>query len=208
MPPMPFTTASSRARPKLESVVAEARAFAAGPYASALKKGALIGDEEKAAIARRMSELTGISRDYILRSNLRVNPDRFRRELLRDRRQIIGRIDSRYLGTESDAAGEGTSYDPQAASISGAFVGALNDYLFRDLGYKTPLTYRPNNYGGIGEKWDLKHKSAEGRAGHRPTPASTWPRRCARIRASNCCRSTAITTSRRRFSAPIMKSGT
>ena len=43
-----------------------------------------------------------------------------RRELLRDRRQIIGRIDSRYLGTESDAAGEGTSYDPQAASISGA----------------------------------------------------------------------------------------
>ena len=54
-----------------------------------------------------MSELTGISRDYILRSNLRVNPDRFRRELLRDRRQIIGRINSRYLGTESDAAGEG-----------------------------------------------------------------------------------------------------
>jgi carboxypeptidase C (cathepsin A) len=109
-----------------------------------------------------MAQLTGLSADYILRSNLRVQPDRFRRELLRDRRQIIGRIDSRYLGTESDAAGEGTSYDPQAASISGAFVGALNDYLFRDLGYKTPLTYRPNNYGGIGEKWDLKHKSAEG----------------------------------------------
>ena len=149
-------------RANLAAVVADARAFAAGPYAAALQKGRLIGDEERAAIARRMSELTGLSTEYILRSNLRVNPDRFRRELLRDRRQIIGRIDSRYLGTEGDAVGEGASYDPQAASISGAFVGALNDYLFRDLGFKTPLTYRPNNYAGIGEKWDLKHKSAEG----------------------------------------------
>ena len=109
-----------------------------------------------------MSELTGLSIDYILRSNLRVSPDRFRRELLRDRRQIIGRIDSRYLGTESDSAGQGTSYDPQASSISGAFVGAFNDYIFRDLGFKTPLTFRPNNYAGIGDKWDLKHKSVEG----------------------------------------------
>ena len=146
----------------LESAVAEARAFAAGPYAAALQKGRLISDEEKGAVAKRMSELTGLSTDYILRSNLRVNPDRFRRELLRDRRQIIGRIDSRYLGTESDSAGSGTSYDPQASSISGAFVGAFNDYIFRDLGFKTPLTFRPNNYAGIGDKWDLKHKSAEG----------------------------------------------
>ena len=146
----------------LQEVIANARAFASGPYASALQKGQLLGEEEKVAIANQMSELTGLSREYILRSNLRVNPDRFRRELLRDRRQIIGRIDSRYLGTEGDSAGEGASYDPQAASISGAFVGALNDYLFRDLGFKTPLTYRPNNYEGIGKKWDLKHKSAEG----------------------------------------------
>jgi hypothetical protein len=49
--------------------------------------------------------------------------------LLRDRHQIIGRIDSRYVGTEADNAGAGTSYDPQASAITGAFVGALNDYL-------------------------------------------------------------------------------
>jgi carboxypeptidase C (cathepsin A) len=85
--------------------------------------------------------------------------------LLRDRRQIIGRIDSRYIGTEADAAGAGTSYDPQASSITGAFVGATNDYLFRDLGYKTPLTYRPNNYAEIyggKDSWSFAHKSAEG----------------------------------------------
>ena len=149
-------------KPDIETLVSQSRAFASGPYASALQKGTAITDAEKQSIAQQMAALTGLSPDYILRSNLRVTPDRFRRELLRSRRQIIGRIDSRYLGTEADWVGEGTSYDPQASSISGAFIGALNDYLFRDLGYKTPLAYRPNNYDGIGEKWDLTHKSAEG----------------------------------------------
>jgi carboxypeptidase C (cathepsin A) len=149
-------------KPDLTTFLADARAFASGPYASALQKGAAISDSEKQSVAQQMSRFLGISPDYILRSNLRVNDDRFRRELLRDRRQIIGRIDSRYVGTEADAAGAGTSYDPQASSITGAFVGALNDYLFRDLGYKTPLSYRPNNYAGIGDDWDLTHKSADG----------------------------------------------
>jgi len=96
-----------------------------------------------------------------------VSDDRFRRELLRDRHEIIGRIDSRYVGTEADAAGAGTSYDPQASSITGAFVGALNDYLFRDLGYKTPLSYRPQQLCGIGDDWSLQHKSADGRPADR-----------------------------------------
>ena len=149
-------------KPDLMGFVEMAKEFARGPYASALQKGALLSEAEKQSVAQQMAQLIGLSPDYILRANLRVNDERFRRELLRDRRQIIGRIDSRYLGTEADTAGERTSYDPQASAITGAFVGALNDYLFHELGYKTPLTYRPNNYAGIGEKWDLTHKSADG----------------------------------------------
>ncbi|MCA1653281.1 MAG: peptidase S10 [Sphingomonadales bacterium] len=166
-------------KPDLMTFVGQAREFARGPYASALQKGGALSEAEKASTAQQMAHLTGLSSEYILRSNLRVSPDRFRRELLRDRRQIIGRIDSRYVGTEADAAGEGTSYDPQASSISGAFVGALNDYLFRDLGYKTVLSYRPNNYAGIGNDWDLKRRSsgritrsATWRSSHRSPPTS------------------------------------
>lgn len=149
-------------KPDRDSFLDAARAFARGPYASALQRGVALSDEERRATATQMARLIGLSPDYILLANLRVGPDRFRKELLRDRRQIIGRIDSRYLGTDPDAAGEGTTYDPQASSISGAFVGALNDYLFRDLGFRTPLNYRPNNYAGIGESWDLTHKSVAG----------------------------------------------
>ena len=91
-----------------------------------------------------------------------MQPNRVQRELLRDRREIIGRIDSRFVGTEADAAGENPSYDPQASAITGAFTGAINDYLFRDLGYKTPLSYRVNNYGGIGNDWNFQHNSPDG----------------------------------------------
>jgi carboxypeptidase C (cathepsin A) len=148
-------------KPPLEGFIEQARQFAHGPYALALQQGNQIGDAEKQSVAQQMAQLTGLSADYILRSNLRVSPNRFERELLRDRHQVTGRIDSRYVGTEPDTIGEAADYDPQASAITGAFVGALNDYLFRDLGYKTPLTYRPNNYGAVfggADGWNFQHK--------------------------------------------------
>jgi len=149
-------------KPPLESFIEQAREFASGPYAAALQKGNTLTDAERQSVAQQMAQLTDLSTDYILRSNLRVQPNRFQRELLRDRHQVIGRIDSRYVGTEPDNVGEGADYDPQGSAITGGFVAALNDYLFRDLGYKTPLTYRPNNYAGIGNDWDLTHKAPSG----------------------------------------------
>jgi carboxypeptidase C (cathepsin A) len=152
------------AKPPLEGFLQQAREFASGPYALALQKGNSLADSEKQAIAQQMAALTGLSADYIERSNLRVQPERFQRELLRDRHQVIGRIDSRYVGTEPDNTGSNASYDPQGSAITGAFVGALNDYLFRDLGYSTELTYRPNNYAQTqGGNWSFQHKSADGR---------------------------------------------
>jgi carboxypeptidase C (cathepsin A) len=148
-------------KPPLERFVQQARDFASGPYALALQKGGMLGDDEKRSVAQQMSQLTGLSADYIHRSNLRVDPSHFRRELLRDRHQIIGRIDSRYVGTEPDTIGEQADYDPQGSAITGAFVGAINNYLFGDLGYKTQLVYRPNNYGAVfggADSWSFQHK--------------------------------------------------
>jgi len=152
-------------KPDLRQFLAEASAFASGPYATALERGNALTVEERQSIAQQMAHFLAVSPDYILKSNLRVTDDRYRRELLRDRHQIIGRIDSRYVGTEADNAGAGTSYDPQASAITGAFVGALNDYLYRDLGYNTPLTYRPNNYAAVfdgADGWNFQHKSPDG----------------------------------------------
>ncbi|MBS0295189.1 MAG: peptidase S10 [Proteobacteria bacterium] len=146
----------------MNAYLAEVRNFARGPYTLALSKGDAITPAERDAVARQLGAYIGISPEVIVRANLRLDPNRFRKELLRDRRLTVGRLDSRFLGEDTDAGGEGPEYDPTDASISGAFIGALNDYLFRDLGYETPLSYRPNNYAGIGGKWDWNHNSAGG----------------------------------------------
>ena len=143
----------------VDQAAAEARAFAQGPYAAALEKGQTISASERDAVARQMSALTGLSPDFIERANLRVDLSRFRKELLRDERETIGRYDSRYTGVDPDAAGESPDYDASDTAISGAFIGTLNTYLARDLNYQTNMVYRASASEEEGFKWDWNHKA-------------------------------------------------
>jgi carboxypeptidase C (cathepsin A) len=138
---------------------AEGRAFAEGPYAAALEKGQTISPAERDAVAKQMSALTGLSPEFIERANLRVDLSRFRKELMRDERETIGRYDSRYTGVDPDAAGESPDYDASDTAISGAFIGTLNTYLARDLNYQTNMAYRASASEEEGFKWDFNHKA-------------------------------------------------
>ncbi|MBU3078536.1 S10 family peptidase [Sphingomonas quercus] len=151
--------------PALEPFLTEVRQWAIGPYATALAKGSDLPDAERNAIAQQMSAYTGLSVKYLLDADLRVDLSRFRKELLRDQRRTVGRLDSRFIGIDVDAAGEGPEYDTTDTSISGPYIGALNKYLFGTLGYKTKLSYRPNYYSGISGQWDQRHRGPGGRAG-------------------------------------------
>jgi carboxypeptidase C (cathepsin A) len=143
----------------VEQAAAQARAFAEGPYAAALEKGQTISPDERRSVAQQMSALTGLPADFIERANLRVELSRFRKELLRDQRLTVGRYDSRYTGVDPDAAGESPDYDASDAAISGAFIGTLNNYLSRDLGYQTNMAYRASASEEEGFKWDFNHKA-------------------------------------------------
>ena len=135
----------------------EVRAFARGPYAEALAEGQNLPPTQVEAIAAKLASYTGLSVQYIKEANLRVGPARFRKELLRDRRAIVGRYDARFEGTDVDAAGETPGYDPADAGISGAFVSALHDYLDRELNYTSNETYLPSG-PGINQAWDHNHR--------------------------------------------------
>ena len=149
--------------PNPPATVAEAaemgREFAEGAYASALAKGQTISPEEENSVAQRMSQLTGLSPDFIKRSNLRVDLSRFRKEILRDERQTVGRFDSRYTGVDSDAAGDSPDFDASDVAISGAFIGTLHNYLVQDLGYETNMQYRLSARDEKDFEWDWKHKA-------------------------------------------------
>ena len=152
------------------TVVQQAREFAVGPYMSALAKGQNIPAEERDAVARRMSELTGLSTDFLIRSNLRVDLPRFQKELLRGTRQTVGRFDSRYIGVDSDAAGERPESDVSSDAISGAFIATFNDYATHTLGYKTDMPYRLSARDAKGWTWNWKHASPLRGAGEQNNP--------------------------------------
>ena len=153
----------------VDTAVAQARAFATGPYMAALAKGQAISDAERDAIAARMSAMTGLSADFIRRANLRVDLPRFQKELLRDRARTVGRFDSRYLGIDTDAAGERPETDASSDAISGAYIASFQDYLVSTLGYKTELPYRMSARDGAGWTWNWAHR-APGSQGSQNNP--------------------------------------
>ncbi len=146
------------------TVVAQARAFANGPYMVALAKGQSISDAERDSIAGQMSRLIGLSPDYIKRANLRIDLPRFQKELLRGQARTIGRFDSRYTGIDTDAAGERPETDASSDAISGAYIASFTDYLTGTLKYKTELPYRLSARDAAGWTWNWKH-DAPGRGG-------------------------------------------
>lgn len=125
----------------LDDVRFEAEAFAAREYPWALAQGARLTARERADIVARLAVLTGLSEDYIDRSDLRIKDHRFFRELLRDQRLTVGRLDGRFTGHDADAAGERPQFDPSYAAIHGPFSAAINHYLSGELGYRNDLPY-------------------------------------------------------------------
>jgi carboxypeptidase C (cathepsin A) len=143
---------------KLEPFLEEVRAWAEGPYAAALMKGDTIPDAERDAVARKLHEYTGLSEEYVRRSNLRIDEAAFTQELLRDRGETVGRLDARFTGPTLDAIGRDAEYDPQSAAISAAYTAAFLDYYHRDLNFGKGKTYIITNYG-LFPSWDFKHKA-------------------------------------------------
>jgi carboxypeptidase C (cathepsin A) len=125
----------------LKTAVAEAEAFAFGDYTKALMAGDALPDAERRAIVQKLARLTGLSPAYIESTNLRVNISRFDKELLRDERRVVGRLDSRFVGRDIDAAGERPEFDPSHADIMGEYTAVMNDYVRRVLKYESDLPY-------------------------------------------------------------------
>ncbi len=125
----------------LSDVLAEAVAYAEGDYPRALARGSRLTADERTAAAARLAGLTGLSADYVDRVNLRPEHIRFLTELLRDRRLVVGRIDGRFTGWDTDYGREQWSSDPSIDAIVGPYTAALNHYVRAELEYSSDLPY-------------------------------------------------------------------
>ena len=137
----------------LQKAISESKSFATGEYADALMRGDTLPSARRTEVAQKLSRLTGISADYIDRADLRIEIQRFDKELMKSERRTVGRLDGRFMGIDSDAAGEQPDYDPSLAAIVGPYTATLNEYVRGELKFESDLPYefltgrvRPWNY--------------------------------------------------------------
>jgi carboxypeptidase C (cathepsin A) len=119
----------------------EVEEFAMGEYTLALFKGDALLPEERAHIAEKLARYTGLSQDFIERSNLRINDQYFFKELLRDRDLTVGRLDSRLLGIDRSGVTATPEYDPLLTTVLGPYTAAFYDYVRTELKYESDVPY-------------------------------------------------------------------
>jgi len=146
----------------LEQVTQQARDYAFGNYLSALAKGNVLSQAERVAVAQQVARLTGVSQQFVLNTNLRIDPGTYRTELLRGERETVGRYDSRMIGLNGNAASTRQDYDPSDVAPAGAFMSAFMRYLHNDLGYTTDLQYYMGGHAG---RWDYSGLGGAGNLG-------------------------------------------
>ncbi len=136
----------------LRELLHEAAAWAESDYTVALAKGDRMSAEERAAIAERLSRYTGLTQRFILGADLRINIMSFCKELLRDDKRAVGRLDSRFIGIMASAEGSAFDFDPSMNAIIPPYTAVYNQYLREQLGYETDLNYEILSFK-VNENW-------------------------------------------------------
>lgn len=136
----------------LNKAIDASKEFAMNDYALALLQGSNLPDAKRKKVAKRLSELTGLSEKLILENNLRIKLYDYLHNIMRDEGMTVGRLDGRFVTEEVDAMRKGYR-DPSYMAIHGPYTGAIMDYFSRDLNYQSDLPYYILG-GGVG-KWNF-----------------------------------------------------
>jgi carboxypeptidase C (cathepsin A) len=127
----------------LPKTLARAEQFVLKDYSLALMQGDALPAAERSRIAKELAALTGLTEEYVLQQNLRINIFGFVTELKKDENRNVGRLDSRIVGIADNNGGRGGDgfFDPSMEAILGGYTAAMNDYARRDLKYENDLSY-------------------------------------------------------------------
>lgn len=135
----------------LVEVLDKAEKYAINGLLPIMAKGAWATDEEKAVATKQFARFSGLSEISIKQHNLDVPTSFFWKELLRDKGQTVGRLDSRYKGLDRNDAGDRPDFNSELASWLHSFTPAINSYFKNELNYHTDVKY--NMFGSV-RPWD------------------------------------------------------
>ena len=125
----------------LHEVLAAAQEYAERDYRWVLGRGARLTGPERAAAAARIARADRAVGGLRRPGEPAAGAHQVLTELLRDRRLVVGRIDGRFTGWDTDYGREMWSSDASIDAIVGPYTAALNHYVRAELGYASDLPY-------------------------------------------------------------------
>jgi carboxypeptidase C (cathepsin A) len=138
----------------LERTRGEVEQWASNEYTRALAKGDALSTQERQTIIDSLARYTGLSKEFIDESNLRVDVAGFTHRLLADQKLRVGRLDGRFVGPDPEGFNDTRFYDPTSSETEPPFNTAFNDYVRRELNYKTDMPYYVSAHQDWGPAFD------------------------------------------------------
>ena len=146
---LPTYTATALYHNKLEpelqadadKTLAEVERWALSEYAVALLQGSELPEEQHGETVQTLARYTGLPADVVEKANLRVGPGLFRSTLLGERKELVGRFDSRLVGPNPNPTSGRAELDPSFPAFFAAYGSAFSDYARRVLRYETDIPY-------------------------------------------------------------------
>jgi carboxypeptidase C (cathepsin A) len=143
----------------------ESTQFALGEYTQALAAGDALSAAERQSVIDKLNRYTGISKEVIEWSNLRLNVQVFTHFLLADQRLRVGRLDGRYSGPDPDGFMNTRFFDPTSSETGPPFTSVFMDYVRRELNYKVEMPYYVSGQQSGFFQWSFSAPPPTGRGG-------------------------------------------
>ncbi len=149
-------------------VADRAHRWAIERYAPALMRGDLLPEADAHEIAAELAGFCGLSAEWLLENQLRVNKEDFRRTVVPGK--ILGLTDTRYTLPVAATSLPDRECDPTGMALDPAFTALIHEHLVQGLGAPAGEAYRLAD-PGTHEGWDYQEHSAVGAFGGSPLPS-------------------------------------
>jgi len=140
-----------------------AESFVLEDYLQALHAGARLSSATRSSVVARMAELTGLAPALVEEKNLRISNETFFFELLRDRGQIVGRLEARVTGPMAASRTREWEFDPGIEAIAAPYTMAAHAYMSEQLGVDIRDRYEVLNMDAH-KQWNWNRGEQKGNA--------------------------------------------
>jgi carboxypeptidase C (cathepsin A) len=140
---------------------AAAEEYVAEEYLAALHKGSALSVTQRQRAVKRIAELTGLAPSLVEQKNLRINEETYFVQLLRERGQIVGRLEARVTGPMAASRSYAWEFDPGLEALIPPYTMAAHAYMSESLGVDMQARYEVMSME-VNKQWDWNRGEQKG----------------------------------------------